>query len=292
MLLKIGTRCSKLALEQANSVKNELLNYFDDIEIVPIKTSGDKIKGSLIEVGGKGLFIKELEEAILNKKIDIAVHSMKDVPARYHNDLDVIPVLQREMPNDVFISFYYKSLNDLPDNARIGTCAPRRIALLDKKFKFKVIPIRGNIETRLNKAQDLDGIILAYCALKRLQKTNLVTEMLDAKNFLPAVGQGALAVQFNKENSTIIKILNKIVHNETQICVSAEREFLKNIDGDCNTPLGALAELKFGKIHLNAMLATHNGVFFTSKIDEPNNHRNIGKLAAEELITISGYKKP
>lgn len=282
MIIKIGTRRSNLALFQAHSVKAALSPHCRQIEIVPISTSGDRIAGDLSKIGGKGLFIKELEEALLQNKIDIAIHSLKDVPAFYHNDLVVVSVLKRALPNDVFISFRYKSIDLLPAGSVVGTCAPRRIAQLAKNIS--AISIRGNIETRIKKAESLDGIILAYCALERLAKTDLIKEVLSTNKMLPAVGQGTIAAQFKKDNIFAKEILAKIADATTTICATAERAFLEEVNGDCSTPLAALAQLQNDTIFLRCMLSTQRGTFFTQRSGCKSHATALGKSAALELI--------
>ena len=288
MKLRIGTRCSKLALIQAESVKQNLLPYFDQLDIIKIKTSGDMIKKPLYDCGGKGLFIKELENALINKSIDIAVHSMKDIPGFYHQDLDVMPVLKRHSVNDVFISFKYKKLDDLPIKAKIGTCAPRRIAQLRKDLTL--IPIRGNIETRLKKAKELDGIILAKCALERLGIKDLMTQVLSTETMLPAVCQGIIAVQFRKNDHELAKILDNISDQETNTAATAERSFLKYINGDCITPLAALAVIKKDTICLKAMLSYQNLTLFKSISGLQSQAKQMGKSIAKSLIKATNYK--
>lgn len=311
MVIRIGTRKSPLAILQATMVKEALLphyisgfpiinnsanspeanlyckNYDNKIEIISIRTTGDRIKGSLAEVGGKGLFIKELEQALLGGRIDLAIHSLKDIPGVYHEELQVIPVLTRERPNDVFISFKYPSLKDVPMGGHIGTCSVRRAVQLAKAKNFQIIPIRGNIETRIEKGKNLDGILLSYCALKRLHKTHLITEIIPSTEMLPAVGQGALAAQYNKSNEKIAALLNNIIEEETRIAIEAERSFLETINGDCTTPLAALAEIRQGKIYLKTMLAYNKKLYFTSRIGSFKESILIGKDAAKELISLA-----
>ena len=221
---------------------------------------------------------------LLAKTIYLAVHSMKDIPASYHQELEVLPILKRSSPNDVFISSAHKSLDVLPKNAKIGTCAPRRMVQLGKHLQ--AVLVRGNIETRLKKDENLDGIILAECALQRLNKTAFITEIIFAERMLPAVCQGVLAAEFRKDDILLAKILGNLVDGDTHICLMAECAFLEMINGDCTTPLAALATLQGKRINLKAMLSSHKGTFFTSKIDDITQAKTLGKNAAEELMML------
>lgn len=247
MKLKIGTRGSKLALFQANLVKDKLLKIDPslELEIVTIKTSGDKITDkNLYECGGKGLFLKEIEEALLNKEIDIAVHSTKDVPGFLPEGLIIDCFLEREDPRDVFISSKYNSIDDLPNGAVVGSCAPRRIGQLKQiRPDLKFVTFRGNVPTRLEKAknEEVDATILAFSGMKRLGLESEIKVVLSTDVMLPAVGQGAICVEQRETDKEISKLLAKINHEYTHTTVSMEREFLKSVDGNCTTPLAALA---------------------------------------------------
>lgn len=283
--LRIGTRCSPLALAQARLVEKALTPYCKEMELVGVKTSGDMILDiPLAEIGGKALFLKELEKKLLEDELDIAVHSMKDVPAFYHPELDVIPVLKRACSNDVFLSFRYPNMASMPDGSVIGTCAPRRMIQLDKRFQ--VVPLRGNIGTRIEKARNLDGIILAFCGLERLNLQYMASEIIHESVMLPAVAQGTLCVQLKKNNHSLRELILKISDTETLICTEAERVFLKEINGDCKTAVGALAVLKDGYLHFTGMLGKSGRAFYIKNSGPSSNAKQIAKNAALELLHL------
>ncbi len=253
-------------------------------EVVRINTSGDTIKErSLAEIGGKGLFIKEIEHSLLNGEIDVAVHSLKDIPGNSQNELTIAGTLEREDPRDVFISHYHKNLASLPKNAVIATCAPRRAAQLRPDIIVK--PLRGNIETRINKARNFDGIILSLAGLRRTKMTNCITEILPTNVMLPAVGQGVICLQCHKNNKEVIKILEELTHHTTKIVATAERAFLKEVNGDCKTPLAALARItNHATINLKAMLRIEEKNHFITIQGSIKEAAKIGKTAAEEIL--------
>ena len=246
MLIRIGTRASSLAVCQAQEVKNTILQkcpkYQDsDIEIIKITTSGDKLLDKKISmIGNKGLFTKEIEESLLNNDIDIAVHSMKDLPAILPQGLIISAVLPREDARDAFIAKNYKELSQLPKNAIIATSSIRRKAmLLHYRKDLNIIDIRGGIKTRLRKFKELniDAMILAVSGLNRIGYSNEITQKIPYNIMLPAVGQGALAIESRADNTKIREILEVINHENTEISVNSERSFMFEIGGDCNTPM-------------------------------------------------------
>lgn len=268
MKLKIGTRGSNLAVLQANIVKDALADLFQEIEIIKLKTSGDIIRSNLAQVGGKGLFLKELEIALLEKKIDIAVHSMKDVPAFIDERLVIPSVLKRGDPRDVFISKKYHRLSDVPKNAIIGTSAVRRKVFL--KDIAKTINIRGNVESRIAKQDVLDGVILSYIALQRLNLTQYIKEILPESVMIPSPGQGTICIQCRSLDYELIDILSSIRDNETWICNIAERAFMQRINGDCTTPMACYAKMtERNTIVLNAMLYTNTNLKKVSSLECP-----------------------
>jgi hydroxymethylbilane synthase len=298
----IGTRASKLALKQAEEVKQNLLlsqpqyqNQPHLIKIIPFKTIGDKILDrSLVEIGGKGLFVKEIEEALLNKQIDIAVHSMKDVPGFFSDGLDIFAVLPRQDARDAFISNQYSSIANLPLNAVIGTSSPRRAALiLNKRPDLKIVNFRGNIDTRLQKLQDnqVDATILAVAGLARIQMENRITAIIDEEEMLPAVGQGALSLQARNDDEFIIKILKSLNHQISKICVDAERAFLKTINGSCKTPLAAYCQIKNEQLFLQVLLASLDGkeIYRTSRTGKIQDAIAIGNDAGQEIKKIGQH---
>jgi len=258
--IKIGTRTSKLALAQANIVVEELKRKFPDlnIEIVGIKTGEEKYKKSLSR---KDIFVKEIEEALLKGEIDLAVHSMKDLPIKIPDDLIIASVPKREDPRDAFISKKYSSLFELPIGAKIGTSSlRRRVQLLNIRPDLNVIEIRGNVDTRIKKLDllNLDAILLAYAGLKRLGIDNIVKEILDPDLIVPAIGQGALAIEARKKDNEIIKISKAIEDYESRIAVEAERVFAQKIGGGCNLPVAAYAKVNGKKFVMNVMVAYDN----------------------------------
>ena len=240
--LIIGTRGSPLALYQANLVQR-LLNC--DTEIKILKTSGDTIKGDLKEFGGKGLFTKELEEALMDKRIDLAVHSMKDVPTIGQDALMIGAVLEREDPRDAFISHKVKRLADLPEGAIVGSASIRRraqLAAIRPDVSFTIL--RGNVGTRLAKLinGDCDATFLACAGLKRLGQEAVITEAIDADVMLSAPAQGAIGIEIRREDNEAKAAITPLNHQDTHIAITAERAFLQALDGSCRTPIAALAE--------------------------------------------------
>ncbi len=258
----IGTRSSKLALWQAEFVKAELNRLYPDIEIElnKIKTTGDKILDvPLAQVGGKGLFVKEIEEALLGGKADIAVHSMKDVPTEFPEGLRLAVICEREDPRDALISqmqnsrpgespestkFKIKNFKSLPKGAKIGTSSLRRACqLLSLRPDLKIEQLRGNLDTRLRKLDEgrFDAIILAAAGLKRLGLEKRITEILPFEISLPAIGQGAVGIECRIDDEFINKVIAPLDHPETAVCVKAERAFLKKLEGGCQVPIAAHA---------------------------------------------------
>lgn len=287
MLIRIGTRGSELAIAQTLEVKQALLDHFPDlsIEIIKIKTSGDKYaNANLAKMGGKGLFIKELEIDLLRNGVDIAVHSLKDVPAFFPEDLIIPCVLKRLSPCDAFISHKHTSLESLPHKATIGTSSIRRkVQLLNFRSDFNVVPLRGHVTTRLQN-KSFDGIILAEAGLIRLEKSHLITEVLSPKVMLSAVGQGAICVQCRKNDIKVIDLLEKINDKESFILTKSERSFMKTINGSCFTPLAALAEyVNENMIYLRCMLADEKDIYFTERTSYLEDAEDIGMDAGLEL---------
>lgn len=263
--IKIGTRGSKLALWQANWVKSALtlLHPFLTFEIVIIKTKGDKILDvPLAKVGGKGLFVKEIEDALLNGSIDLAVHSMKDMPAEIPDGLCVGAIPKRETPLDVLISKDGLVLTELKTHARVGTSSLRRASqLLHVRPDLVILPLRGNIDTRLGKleTENLDAIILAAAGIKRLGFENRITEHLDENIMLPAAGQGALCVEIRQDDPEIGPIVVLLEDNQTKVIVMGERAFLKRLEGGCQVPIAAHGKIVENRLTLCGLVATLDG---------------------------------
>ncbi|MEJ2697806.1 MAG: hydroxymethylbilane synthase [Candidatus Sulfobium sp.] len=255
----IGTRGSKLALWQAEWIKSEIqrVNPGLAVELNKIKTTGDKILDvPLAKVGGKGLFVKEIEEALLSGKADLAVHSMKDVPTDFPAGLHLAVICEREDPRDAFISgvrgseFKIPDFNNLPDGATVGTSSLRRSCqLLHIRPDLKIEQLRGNLDTRLRKLEEgqFDAIILAAAGVKRLGWSKRITEILPPETSLPAIGQGAIGIECRKEDAFINELIAPLNHKETSVCVRAERACLKKLEGGCQVPIAAHARLTAGK---------------------------------------------
>lgn len=253
----IGTRGSKLALWQAEWVKSELqrLNPKLSIELNKIKTTGDKILDvPLAKVGGKGLFVKEIEDALLKGEADIAVHSMKDVPTELPDGLHLAVICKREDPRDAFISriensqFKFQQFKHLPENATLGTSSLRRSCqLLNLKPNLKIVQLRGNLDTRLRKLDEgqFDAIILASAGIKRLGWADRIAEVLSPEICLPAIGQGAIGIECRIDDEYINELILPLNHSETSICVRAERSFLKRLEGGCQVPIAAYARIQY-----------------------------------------------
>ena len=291
MNIRIGTRGSVLALAQTLEVTNLLSKYFPEIniQVVEIKTSGDiNNKVPINTIGGKGLFIKEIEEALLIGKVDIAVHSVKDIPASYCDGLIIPCVLKRSSPYDVFVSSRYQSIKSLPINATVGTSSIRRKVQLNYlRPDLQVIPVRGNIDTRILKSDigEFDGIVLAEAGLIRINKCNVIKEVLDSKIMLSAVGQGAICVQCRADDYNIINKIKVLNCHKSYVCVMAERSFLKTINGSCDTPLAALARyVDSDTIYMSCMLSNEKEMVFSDCYFEECNAEKSGIDMGKKLI--------
>lgn len=263
--LVLGSRGSRLALWQANLVKKLLEDEYGDLSVTikVIRTAGDKArKTPLTEIGGKSLFIKEIEEKLLDKKINLGVHSMKDLPVILPKGLMIASILKREDPRDVFISKKYDSLLHLPKRARIGTGSLRRQAQL-KNFRpdLEIVPLRGNVETRLRKltSEGLSAVVLAAAGLTRLGLAGKITEYLPTTLMLPAAGQGAIGIEIREEDEETRRLIDFMNDIETVHCVQAERAFLKAIEGDCRAPIAAYAEIDGQTLKITAVVASADG---------------------------------
>jgi hydroxymethylbilane synthase len=296
MVLKIGTRASKLAVTQSEWVRGRILAQHPNIrvELVRIKTKGDRIVDSpLSRIGGKGLFVKEIEDALLTGKVDLAVHSMKDVPGELPEGLSVAVFPEREESGDAFVSSRYKKMEELPKGASVGTGSLRRSAqLLSLRPDLKIIPIRGNVDTRLKKLDSggFDAIILAAAGLNRLGLGSRIRSVLTPEEIIPAVGQGALGLEIREDDDHLLEIIDFLNHKPTYLTVKAERAFLKRLEGGCQVPIAGHGQLDNEKIRLKGMVAELDG----SRIikDEVNGDMekpdDIGIHLAERLIASGG----
>lgn len=263
--LRIGTRGSQLALFQANWVKDQLVQTHPDLKVtlIKIKTTGDKIQDApLAKIGGKGLFVKEIEEALLQKKIDLAVHSIKDVPTEFPKSLHLPVITKREDPRDVFISKDGRTLKDLPPGARIGTSSLRRQAqLLHFRSDLELIPLRGNLDTRLKKLKtlNLDAIVLALAGVKRLGLEERITEIIPTDISLPAIGQGALGIETRMDDKKVEGQIRFLNDRDSSIAVTAERAFLKKLEGGCQVPIAAYARTFGATLQIDGLVGTIDG---------------------------------
>jgi hydroxymethylbilane synthase len=265
--LRIGTRGSPLALVQSRTVRARLAAAMEvgeeAIELVIIRTSGDAIQDRpLAEVGGKGLFTKEIEEALLSKRVDLAVHSSKDMPTLSQPGLMLAACLEREDPRDVFISRKAKSFADLPRGATLGTASLRRQAIAKRaRPDLRVQPLRGNVETRLRKleAGEVDATILALAGMKRLGLTQHATKVMSQEEFLPAVGQGAIGIEARANDARTRELLARINHEDTFVALSCERAFLAELDGSCKTPIAGHATLAGDALQFRGLIARPDG---------------------------------
>jgi hydroxymethylbilane synthase len=263
--IRIGTRGSALALAQAGLVQKTLQDRYPDVpvELVIIKTTGDKLKDvPLAQVGGKGLFIKEIEEALLAGEVNMAVHSLKDMPAEIPGGLMLGAVPAREDCRDAFLSHRHNSLAAIPAGGRIGTGSlRRRVQLLHLRPDLEVVPIRGNVDTRLKKmeTQGLDGLILAAAGLRRLGLGHLPKALLSETDMLPAVGQGALALEVRADDGDMREAIAFLDHPPTRIATTAERAFLKRLEGGCIVPVAALGQVEGDRLTFTALISDLEG---------------------------------
>lgn len=294
--IRIGTRASLLAMAQSTNIKNLIEAQYPDVqvELVKIVTKGDKILDvPLAKVGGKGLFVKEIEDAMLQHEVDIAVHSMKDVPAELPEELHLGIITKREDPRDAFISNAYKTLADLPQGARVGTSSLRRKSQLGLMRSDLIISdLRGNLDTRLRKLDEkqYDAIILAAAGLNRLKMSARVASFFNPTDMLPAVGQGAVGIELRKADTELLAALAFLADETTAVAVRAERSFLHRLEGGCQVPIGAFAELQGGRVTITGLVASVNGAKMIKRqmTGDAADAENLGTRLAEELLANGG----
>ena len=261
--LRLGTRRSALAMAQAGGVAATLLALTGrDVELVEITTRGDVDPGSIVEIGGTGVFVSALRDAVLGGDIDFAVHSLKDLPTVSADGLVLAAVPPREDPRDVLCSPAGLTIAELPTGSRIGTGSPRRAAQLRALgLGLDIVPIRGNVDTRLKKAIDgeVDAVVLARAGLARLDRLDAVSEVLDPTQMLPAPGQGALAVECRVDDDDVHRLLGMLDDADTRACVTAERALLAALEAGCTAPVGALADVSDDELYLRAVVCTLDG---------------------------------
>ena len=290
----IGSRGSDLALWQANYVRTSLENLFpeDRFEIKIIHTTGDQVLDTaLSKIGDKGLFTKQIEAALLDKSIDMAVHSLKDLQTAQPDGLVIGAVCERETPNDIFISKTGGTIDDLPGGARVATGSLRRRSqLLHYRTDLKIEEIRGNVPTRLRKfdESDVDGMILAYAGVHRLGLGDRISQIIPFDFMLPAVGQGAVAIEVRSDDERTANVVSKLNHQQTRICITAERAFLRRLEGGCQVPIGAHATLDGDTITLEGMVGSLDGtVVFRERVSGKAEDADwLGTKLADDLIKL------
>jgi hydroxymethylbilane synthase len=291
MKITIGSRGSALALWQANWVKDQLAAAGHDVTIKIIKTSGDKLQNAALAASGtKGLFIKEIEEELLAGEVDLAVHSMKDLPTDLPKGLGVAAVPEREDPHDALVSKNGLKLQDLPAGARIGTSSLRRQSqLLALRPDLRVVPMRGNVDTRLRKLErgDCDALVLAGAGLKRLGFASHITNWFSESEICPAVGQGALAIEIKMQNMAVGNSVAQLDHLSTHQAVRAERAMLEALGGGCQLPIAAYAKSDSGDFQLTGVVADPDGtrLLRACVTGNPENPEQLGKQVAEALLS-------
>ena len=296
--LRIGTRGSPLALAQAYETRERLSIAFglslDSFEIVVIKTTGDKVLNRpLKEIGGKGLFTKEIEEALLQESIDIAVHSMKDMPVQQPEGLILDTFLPREDVRDAFVSRIHKSLADIPQGATVGTSSLRRKAqLMSKRPDLKIVEFRGNVQTRLKKLDDgvAECTFLAVAGLNRLKMEDIITAPISTDEMLPAVAQGAIGIERREKDIKVATMLEAIHNSTTGLLLSAERAFLEALDGSCETPIAGLAEFKNENLRFRGEILKTDGseVYSDEQVVSKEDATLVGIEMAHKLLSQAG----
>ncbi len=296
-IIRIGTRGSLLALTQSKAIKASIEGLWTglQVELTIIKTTGDKIVDvPLAKVGGKGLFVKEIEDALLAESVDLAVHSMKDVPSVLPDGLEVGIIPAREDPRDVLISRNGEGLRDLPAGARVGSSSLRRAAQIKRmRPDLEILTLRGNLDTRLRKLQDGDyeAIVLAAAGLHRMGWRDRITAYFEIDEFVPAIGQGSLGLEFRANDSEMRRLLAPMHDPDTADAVVAERSFLRELEGGCQTPIGGYARAHGDSVELLGLVASLDGrkIFRAAKSAPRNEAEDLGRALAQELLE-SGAK--
>ena len=290
--LKIATRQSPLALWQAEHIRSRLNQLYPDltVELVKFVTQGDKILDTpLAKIGGKGLFVKELEAALLDGRADLAVHSMKDVPMHLPDGLSLAVICEREDPFDAFVSNQYQHFNELPQGAKVGTSSLRRkCQILQQRPDLEIIDLRGNVGTRLSKLDEglYDAIILASAGLKRLGLADRIRHSLSAEISLPAVGQGALGLECRSNDSALLKLIEPLQHQETSNCVRAERAFNAYLEGGCQVPIAGYATLRNDQIQIEGRVGSVAGkvILKAQRVGAIEQAEQLGEQLAQDLL--------
>jgi hydroxymethylbilane synthase len=292
--LRIGSRGSQLALWQANHVASLLREKGHAVEIEVIKTTGDKITDvALAKVGTKGMFTKEIEEALADKRVDLAVHSLKDVPTELAHEFELAAIMKREDPRDAFISVKFGALEELPRGAKVGTSSLRRQCQLKAvRPDLEIFPLRGNVDTRLRKLEsgEYDAIILAAAGVHRLGLDKHVRSRISADVMCPAVGQGALAIEIRRDDAQTRTLLAFLNDADTRVAIECERALLGSMGGGCQVPIGAYAEKREGRVHLRAMVGRPDGSLVLREQAEGDNAEKLGREVAQTLLGRGGDK--
>jgi len=297
-IIRIATRKSPLALWQAEHVAERLERAFPGCrtELVKMTTQGDKILDApLAKIGGKGLFVKELEQGMLDGLADIAVHSMKDVPVEFPDGLHLAVILTREDPTDAFVSKRYSTLQDLPANARIGTSSLRRQCQIKELYPdAEILSLRGNVNTRLSKldAGEYDAVILASAGLKRLGMAERITQSLSSEVSLPASGQGAIGIECRSGDTEINEMLAALHDSETGLCVTAERAMNACLNGGCQVPIAGYATVQDDQLFMRGLVGSPDGsvIYRAERTGGLNSAEAIGKMVAEDLLAQGADK--
>jgi hydroxymethylbilane synthase len=291
--LHIATRKSPLALWQANYVRDALLsrNPGLDVELLTMTTQGDKILDTpLAKVGGKGLFVKELETGMLEGRADLAVHSMKDVPVEFPDGLGLAAILPREDPRDALISNKYSSIDELPKGARVGTSSLRRQCQLNaRRPDLEILDLRGNVNTRLKKLDDgdYDAILLAAAGVKRMGWEERITELLAPEQFLPAIGQGAIGIEIREDDDRVRSLVSELNDQQTAIRITAERALNEALQGGCQVPIAGYSEISHGVILLRALVGRPDGSELVQGVisGKPEDAAELGQVLADDLLS-------
>ena len=292
-ILQIATRKSPLALWQANFVRDALMarNPGLEVELVTMVTQGDKILDTpLAKVGGKGLFVKELEVGMLEGRADLAVHSMKDVPVEFPPGLGLGSILPREDPRDALISNQYSCIDELPEGARVGTSSLRRqCQLRARRPDLEVLDLRGNVNTRISKLDngEYDAILLAAAGVKRMGWEKRITELQPAEQFIPAIGQGAIGIEIRSDDERVRKLVAALNDQQTAVRVAAERALNEALQGGCQVPIAGYAEISHGVILLRALVGRPDGTELVQGVisGKPEDAEDLGRVLAEDLLS-------
>jgi hydroxymethylbilane synthase len=290
--LRIGSRGSQLALWQANHICALLRERGHEVEIVVIKTTGDKITDvALAKVGTKGMFTKEIEEALADGRVDLAVHSLKDLPTEIPPEFEIVAITKRQDPRDVLLSRKHANIDELPHGARVGTSSLRRQAQLkSRRPDLDIHPLRGNVDTRLRKleAGDYEAIILAAAGVNRLGLTALVKQVIAVDVICPAAGQGALGIEIRKDDDATGHYLSFLNDSAARQTTMAERALLNKLGGGCQVPIGAFAEVRDGQIHLDGVVAHPDGSLVLRESRDGNDPERLGEQVGESLLARGG----